>query len=148
MIRPADTVDADNPYGLELDPIPPEWVLEGTPVARRKRMVGSSDGRSSTHMWDCTTGRFDWYYHSDEVIHVIEGAVVVEDEAAVCRRLEAGDIFLFPAGTTFRWTVPVYVRKIAFLHDPLSGKLLLAQRLYQFLKSPFRRKARRSAFTG
>lgn len=99
-------------------------------------------------MWDCTAGRFTWYYDADEVIHVVEGAVIVEDEADVRRQLEAGDVFLFPAGTTFRWTVPVYIRKVAFLHDPLSRKLLLAQRLYAFLKAPFGRKTTRSVFTG
>ena len=155
MIQPADSTPSDgvgkahdNPYGLEPDPIPSEWVLDGAPLARRKRMVGSSDGRSSTHMWDCTAGRFNWYYASDEVIHVVEGAVVVEDEAGLCRLLEAGDVFLFPAGSTFRWTVPLYIRKVAFLHDPLSRKLRLAQRLYRLVKAPFRRKSAPSAFTG
>lgn len=155
MVQPANSApsdgvgtESDNPYGLEPDPIPPEWVLEGMPVARRKRMVGSSDGRSSTHMWDCTAGRFKWYYVSDEVIHVVEGAVVVEDEAGVRQRLEAGDLFLFPAGTTFRWTVPLYIRKVAFLHDPLSRKLRLAQRLYTLVKASFSSKSGPSAFSG
>lgn len=137
-----------NPYALQPDPIPPEWILEGNPAARRKQLVGSSDNLSSTHMWDCTAGRFHWHYKSDEVIYVLEGSVVVEDAAGVRRRLAAGDIFLFPAGTRFRWTVSQYIRKIAFLHAPLSRKMRLAKGIYDFFKSPFKRKPPATAWTG
>ena len=127
-------VTRENPYGLSPDPIPPEWIREGTPTARRKLLVGSSDHLASTHMWDCTAGRFDWHYEGDdEVIYVVEGSIVVEDTAGVRRRLEAGDTFLFPAGSTFHWTVPHYIRKIAFMRAPLSRKMRLAKQLFNFL---------------
>jgi len=120
-------------HGLKPDPIPADWILEGNPVARSKCLVGSSDDMASTHMWECTAGRFNWFYSVDEVIHVIEGSVIVEDAAGGRRTLEAGDIFLFPAGTRFHWTVPRYIRKIAFLHSPLSRKLRFAKRVFQIL---------------
>ncbi len=138
----------ENPYELQPDPIPPGWILEGNPTARRKLLVGSSDDMASTHMWDCTAGRFDWHYGSDEVIYVLEGSVVLEDEAGVQRRLQGGDTFLFPAGTRFHWTVPHYVRKIAFLHVPLSRKMRLLKGIYNFLKSPFRREQPATTWTG
>jgi len=145
---PAAAAGHENPYGLQPDPIPPEWILEGNPTARRKLLVGSSDDLASTHMWDCSAGRFDWHYGSDEVIYVLEGAVVVEDAAGVQRRLGAGDTFLFPAGSRFHWTVPHYIRKIAFLHAPLSRKMRLARRIYGFFKSPFRRRQSATTWTG
>lgn len=133
--------------GLEPDPIPAEWILEGEPVARSKLLVGSSDDMASTHMWDCTAGSFNWFYTVDEVIHVMEGSVIVESPAGERRHLQAGDTFLFPAGTCFHWTVPRYIRKIAFLHSPLSLKLRLAKRIYLMLKGLFRRPpARTSGF--
>lgn len=141
-------IPADNPFGLQPDPIPREWVREGNPTARRKRLVGSSDDMASTHMWDCTAGRFDWHYGSDEVIYVVEGSVIVEDTAGVRRRLGAGDTFLFPAGSVFHWTVSDYVRKIAFLHTPLSRKLRIVKGIYGVLKFPFRRKQATTAWTG
>lgn len=136
-----------NPHGLNPDPIPPDWILEGHPIARSKRLVGSSDDMASTHMWDCTAGRFNWYYGSDEVIYVLEGSIVVEDGAGVRRRLEPGDTFLFPAGTRFQWTVPRYIRKIAFLHAPLSRKMRLLKGIYDFCKSPFKRRQPGTAWT-
>lgn len=127
-------VTRENPFGLKPDPIPQEWILEGRPTARRKLLVGSSDNLASTHMWDCTAGEFNWHYEGDdEVIYVIEGSVVIEDEAGVRRRLEAGDTFLFPAGSRFHWTVPHYIRKIAFMRAPLSRKMRLAKEIYNFL---------------
>jgi uncharacterized protein len=138
----------DNPYDLQPDPIPRDWILEGQPTARRKLLVGSSDNLASAHMWDCTGGRFNWYYQSDEVIYVVEGSVLVEDDTGVRRQLAAGDTFLFPAGSRFHWTVPRYIRKIAFLHSPLSRKMRLIKGLYNFLIWPFRRKQPAAAWTG
>lgn len=140
--------DANNPYGLLSDPIHPEWILEGNPTARRRRLAGSSDQMASTHMWDCTAGRFNWYYGSDEVIYVVEGSVDVEDASGLRRRLEPGDTFLFPAGTMFHWTVPRYIRKIAFLHAPLSRKMRLAKAVYGFFASPFKRTQPPATWTG
>lgn len=137
-----------NPYGLQPDPIPREWILEGNPTARRTLLAGSSDNMASTHMWDCTAGRFDWYYGSDETIYVLEGSVVIEDAAGVRRRLGAGDTFLFPAGSRFHWTVASYIRKIAFLHAPLSRRMRLLKGLYDFFKSPVQRKQPTTAWTG
>lgn len=138
----------ENPYELQPDPIPRQWILEGNPTARRKLLVGSSDGMASTHMWDCTAGRFNWYYGADEIIHVLEGSVLVEDDAGERRQLGAGDTFLFPAGSRFHWTVPHYIRKIAFLHVPLSRKVRVVKGIYNFLTSPFRRKQPAGIWTG
>lgn len=144
----ASDPDFANVHGLNPDPIPAGWILEGDPVARRKLLVGSSDDMASTHMWDCTAGRFNWFYGVDEVIHVVEGSVLVEDTAGVRRQLQPGDTFLFPAGSRFLWTVPRYVRKIAFLHVPLSRKVQVARRIFKALTSPFRRKSDPATFAG
>jgi len=128
-------------HGLGPAPIPQAWILEGSPVARNKLLAGSSDQLASTYMWDCTAGRFNWFYDVDEVIHVLEGSVIIEDAAGVRRRLQAGDTFLFPAGSRYHWTVPNYIRKIAFLHSPLSRKMQLVRGLLRRLAAPFRRKS-------
>ena len=147
MPMPAGSI-GENPYELQPDPIPQNWILDGTPTARRKQLVGSSDDLASTHMWDCTAGRFNWYYGSDEAIYVLEGSVIVEDEAGVKRRLGPGDTFLFPAGTRFHWTVPHYIRKLAFLHAPLSRKMRAVKAVYNFLKSPLKREKPATTWTG
>ena len=134
--------------GLAPAPIPRAWILEGTPVARKKHLAGSSDRLANTLMWDCTAGRFDWFYDEDEVIHVLEGSVIIEDAAGVRRRLQTGDTFLFAAGSRYQWTVSHYIRKIAFLHPPLSREMRIIRGILKRLTSPFRRKPAGAAAWG
>jgi uncharacterized cupin superfamily protein len=114
--------------------INPNWILEGNPVARNKLLFKSSDGGATSYLWDCTAGRFNWYYDVDETIYVIEGGVVVKDVAGAARRLSAGDTFFFPAGSRAEWHVEDYIRKIAFCRLPLPRPVVFAMRGYRFLK--------------
>jgi len=119
---------------LSSAPIRGDWILEGNPVARNKLLSASADGTASSYIWDCTAGRFNWFYEVDETIYVIEGGVVVKDMAGVAHRLSAGDTIFFPAGTHAEWNVENYIRKFAFIRTPLPRSLLLAKRIYRFLK--------------
>jgi uncharacterized protein len=115
-------------------PIPPDWILEGQPLARNRLIFASSDGQSLAVLWDCTSGRFNWFYDVDETICLLIGEITVIDAAGTRHQLRAGDVFTFPAGSRFEWLVPSYVRKIAFIHSPLSGKVLLVKRAFGALK--------------
>ena len=95
------------------DPINPDWVIEGTPQVRSKRIAESSDGTSSVMVWSSTAGRYNWYYTVDETLHVIAGEVFVTDENGETHRLGPGDAVFFPVGSRSTWYVPHYVRKIA-----------------------------------
>jgi uncharacterized cupin superfamily protein len=127
-------------HGLVSAPIPRSWVLEGNPVARDKRLTGGVDRLPSTLMWDCTAGRFNWFYQDEEVAHVLEGSVVIEDTAGVRQWLRTGDTFLFPAGSQYLWTVPNYIRKIAFSYSPPPREMRLINGVVERLTGPFRRK--------
>ncbi len=127
-------------HGLVPAPIPRSWVLEGNPIARDKLLTGGVDRLPSTLMWDCTAGRFNWFYEDEEVAHVLEGSVVIEDAAGVRQWLQAGDTFLFPAGSQYQWTVPNYIRKIAFSYSPLPREVRLINGVLERLAGPFRRK--------
>jgi uncharacterized cupin superfamily protein len=119
---------------LNPSPIRPDWVLEGNPVTRNQVLSSSADGTASTLIWDCTAGRFNWFYDIDETIYVIQGGVVVKDFGGLPRRLQAGDTIFFPAGARAEWHVEHYIRKIAFCRAPLPRPVRLAKRGYQFLK--------------
>lgn len=118
-----------NKHSLSSAPIQSDWIIEGKPLARNRRLAGSTDGLGSTYMWDCTAGRFNWHYDVDETVYLVEGSITVVDSAGELTQLWAGDTFFFPRGTRFEWTVHTYVRKIAFLHAPVSGKLALFARM-------------------
>ena len=122
---------------LQLCPIEPSWVLEGKPISRNFTLSSSPDGTSSTVLWDCTAGKFNWYYQFDESVHVLEGSVVIEDEAGVVHKVSAGDTIFFPLGAHAVWTVETYVRKLAFCRNPLPAPIHFANRVYRKLKRTF-----------
>lgn len=105
--------------GLELDPAPinPDWVLEGEPQARAVQLAQGDDRYASMSVWDCTAGRFNWYFGCDEAVYILEGSVTVTGPDGETRVLSAGDTGYFPAFSWFEWHVPDYVRKVAFCHD-------------------------------
>jgi uncharacterized protein len=118
------------PSDAEMRPAPvnPEWILEGAPVARNAVLSTSHDGFASTFFWDCTAGRFNWYYDIDETICILEGSAIIRDDSGVERRLEVGDTAFFPFGSHAVWHVESYVRKVAFFRSPLPGYLLAPKR--------------------
>src|ERR1700677_4157842 len=99
-------------------PIRPNWVLEGNPVARNQLLSVSADGAARSYIWDCTAGRFNWFYEAEESIYVIQGGVVIKDAGGV-RRLGAGDTIVFAPGARVEWHVEHYIRKFALIRTPL-----------------------------
>jgi uncharacterized cupin superfamily protein len=97
-------------------PIEPSWIVDGNPVARSLCLTRSHDGQFSSGLWDCTAGKFHFTYFCDEIVHILEGEVIVE-EAGKIHVLRAGDVALFPQGLTALWTVPKYVRKFAIFRS-------------------------------
>ena len=65
---------------LTPNPIPPSWIIEGNPVAQGSVLSTSADGLASTILWECTEGKFNWYYDFDETIMILEGAIVLEND--------------------------------------------------------------------
>jgi uncharacterized cupin superfamily protein len=113
---------------LQPEPITPADVLDGDPVARSVKLTESSNGRVTSHIWDCTAGSFRWHYNCDEVIHILEGEALVEDESGNSFVFSAGDVVQFAIGSSAQWTVPTYIRKVAFLSTPHPA-LQLARRV-------------------
>jgi len=104
---------------LQLEEIPPDWILAGAPIARRVKLATSPDWASSIVVWDCTPGRFNWHYMQDEAVFVISGEAFMVSENGEERRFGAGDIGFFPAGTKCSWRVSKDFRKVAFLREPM-----------------------------
>lgn len=108
-------------------PVNPAWVLEGNPVARIEHLSSSADGSASTYFWDCTAGRFNWFYSFDETLHILEGSVTLKFSDGRTRHVAAGDVIFFPKGSSAEWTVERYIRKLAFCRTALPGFLVSAR---------------------
>ena len=135
-----------NPATVELqpEPIPPEWILSGAPVARSHKLLTSHDWTSTIVVWDCTAGHFTWRYGQDEVILVVSGEAFLINDKGEERRFGPGDIGFFPAGTLATWRVADYIRKVAVLREtmwrPLGFILKVSKKLLRIVtgmdKSP------------
>ncbi|MCW2984639.1 MAG: hypothetical protein JWR63_2209, partial [Conexibacter sp.] len=111
------TADARR-HDLGAAPITAAHVIEGEPVARSVQLTASDDGLVSTHLWDCTAGRFHWHFGVDEVVHILDGEVHVTGDDGETAILGAGDVGHFALGSHSVWHVPEYVRKLAVHRAP------------------------------
>ena len=102
-------------------PIDPDWIIDGAPVAQSSEWVTSSDGLTTMAVWSCTAGTFRWTFGCDELVHIIEGEVVVTGADGNRVRLGPNSAALFPAGSQTTWEVPVFVRKHAILRTPVPA---------------------------
>jgi uncharacterized cupin superfamily protein len=104
---------------LEPEPIPPDWIVSGAPVARCKKVVRSHDRTSHIVVWDCTPGVFKWYYGMDEAIIVISGEAYMINESGEERRFGPGDLGFFPTGTSCTWRITETLRKVGVLKEDI-----------------------------
>jgi hypothetical protein len=94
----------------------------------------SADGLASTMVWECTEGKFNWYYDFDETILILEGSIVLENDAMKPTRYSAGDVVFFRDGAHARWHVEGRVRKLAFCRTTQPMVLGFALRVFNKLK--------------
>lgn len=120
-----------NAATLEPAPINPEWILDGAPQARSWEWTRCSDGSTSAVVWDCTAGRFRWYFGGDEIVHIVEGEVTIEAPDIPALMLREGDVAIFHAGSWATWTVPNYVRKHAICRQPLPPVISIPVNLFR-----------------
>jgi uncharacterized protein len=124
---------------LEPAPIPPDWIVSGSPVARCKKMVPSHDRTSNIVVWDCTPGSFKWHYGMDETIVLISGESFMTNDKGEERRFGPGDLGFFPAGTSCTWRITETVRKVAVLKESIWHPLGLGVKAWHKLLRVFGR---------
>ena len=115
-------------------PIEPSWVIEGHPEARNCVLSQSADGLASTIVWECSEGRFNWYYDFDETILILEGSIVLESDTMPATRYVAGDVIFFRDGAHARWHVDGRVKKLAFCRKTQPVWLAFALRVFLKLR--------------
>jgi hypothetical protein len=125
----------ENPATLELEPspIPPAWILRGTPEARSKKLTRSRDWTCQIVVWECTAGHFNWHYGRDESVFVLSGEAFLIKEDGEERRFGAGDLGFFPAGITCTWRVTETFRKVAVMRETVGRPLGLGVKIWKKL---------------
>jgi uncharacterized protein len=115
-------------------PIEPSWIIEGNPVAQSCVLSRSADGLATTIVWQCSEGKFNWHYDFDETILILEGSIILENDAMGPTRYGPGDVIFFKDGAHAKWHVEGHVRKLAFCRNTQPAMLGLALRVFSKLK--------------
>ena len=115
-------------------PIEPSWIIEGNPQAQWCVLSKSADGLASTMVWECSEGKFNWYYDFDETILILEGSIVVESDTMPATRYVAGDVIFFRDGAHARWHVEGRVRKLAFCRKTQPVMVDFALRVFSRIR--------------
>jgi len=82
--------------------INPSAIIEGKPETRCALLSRSRDNSLSTMAWDCTAGRFYWYYNEDESIVVVAGDARISIDGGPEQVVGIGDTIYFPSGSVQR----------------------------------------------
>jgi uncharacterized protein len=114
---------------LAPDPMDPSWILEGNPQARSRKLFLSPDRTISAILWDCSAGRFDWHYGTDEIIQIVDGEAELTFPSGTVTVVRPGDVVYFPGAQVVRFNVPKYVRKVALYSSHASLPRRLARRI-------------------
>jgi uncharacterized protein len=112
---------------FEPTPLPSAWIREGNPTARSIPLARAEDKNLSCGLWDCQAGKFTFIYGCDEIVHILEGEVIIEENGATYT-LKVGDVAFFPEGLETVWTVPKYVKKFAIfrsVREPLIDRVYM-----------------------
>jgi uncharacterized cupin superfamily protein len=115
-------------------PIEPSWIIEGNPVAQSSVLSKSADGLASTIVWQCSEGKFNWFYDFDETILILEGSIVLENDGMRPTRYGPGDVVFFKDGAHARWHVEGHVKKLAFCRKTQPLVLAFALRAFSKIK--------------
>jgi uncharacterized protein len=115
-------------------PIEPSWIIEGNPIAQCCVLSKSADGLASTVVWECSEGKFNWYYDFDETILILEGSVVLESDTMRPTHYGPGDVIFFKYGAHAKWHVEGRVRKLAFCRTAQPALLAFALRAIAKIK--------------
>jgi uncharacterized cupin superfamily protein len=129
LIEVANTTSNLTPWPIECS-----WIVEGNPTAQGSLLSKSADGLAWTVVWQCSEGKFHWYYDFDETLIILEGSIVIESDGMHPTRYGPGDVIFFRNGAHAKWHVEGHVRKIAFCRR--SQPVFLGFALRVFSKSP------------
>jgi uncharacterized cupin superfamily protein len=100
----------------------PEVLLTSAPSQRDKQYFADLTGQWTVGVWDSTAYRRKTIaFPRHELMHILEGAVVITEEGGPAHTFKAGDTFFVPLGTRCDWQSTGYVRKIYCIMQPKAA---------------------------
>jgi uncharacterized cupin superfamily protein len=97
-------------------------------------LLKSADGLSQIIVWECSEGKFNWYYDLEETLLILEGSVVLENDTISPTRYGPGDVICLKDGTHAKWFVESRAKKLAFVRMTQPVLLGFALRVLSKIK--------------
>lgn len=115
LMRPIDALAPVAPSGGPLA----ELLTTPMPACRNHTDFSSTNGEFVCGTWDSTPyARRPMVYRHMELMHLLEGQVVLDDGHGLQHRFGVDDVFLVERGAECRWDSAVYVKKVYAIHRP------------------------------
>lgn len=115
--QPSELFDRDLDKSL-LGPPYAEVLSDEIPV-RMSVPFTSEDSRIASGVWEAEPGLSRWeFLDRGEVIHVLEGRMVVTEDDGEALTLEAGSAAIFPLGWRGTWEIQERIRKFFVVFTP------------------------------
>jgi hypothetical protein len=80
-------------------------------------------------VWQCSEGKFNWYYGLDETILILKGSIVLENDVMPPTHYGPGDVIFFKKDARAKWHVESPARKLAFCRRTQPVLLIAAWRV-------------------
>lgn len=101
----------------ELIDSPGYEVLQGNPQAFIRFDKGSESSKNRLGIWMCTPGRFKCTEKGDELQTVLQGKLILIDDAGNEQHLGPGDSVFTEKGQVVTWCIVETVKKVFFTFD-------------------------------
>lgn len=95
----------------------PERVLAGSPRTRTRNYYADPGAHFYAGIWESTPGKWQVEYSEHELVHLLEGRVVLTDAQGRAERFGPGDVFVIPAGYRGTWETVERVRKLYAIYQ-------------------------------
>lgn len=94
----------------------PDRVLAGTPRTTTRNYYDA--GAFFAGIWESTPGKWAVTYTEHELVHLLQGRVVLTDRDGRAEQFGPGDMFVIPAGFEGTWETVEPVRKLYAIYQP------------------------------
>ncbi|MBM5812240.1 MAG: cupin domain-containing protein [Gammaproteobacteria bacterium] len=114
-------VDFRNPVAAEDSSPAAGRVLAGRPRAQVQNHYADGSGRFFAGRWSSTRGRWRVSYTEHEFCHLLEGRVLLTDDAGGRWEFGPGDAWVIPAGFSGTWETVEPASKLYAIFDSGAG---------------------------
>ncbi|RVU32832.1 cupin domain-containing protein [Neptunomonas marina] len=101
----------DHPVPLQPFVTPPERLIAGDPAQTIALYTNELDGKLIAGLWESEPGKWEAVAQRREFCVILEGRVIISDEAGGEKVYTAGDSFMLPYGFKGYWEVTEFCRK-------------------------------------